>query len=70
MADVGTNPRISRFLISTSPLPHFDGKHCIFGKVCKGWATLSSVEKVPVGANWRPLREVKIMDCGKAKMVL
>ena len=50
----------SKFFLTLGPTPWLDGKHTIFGRVCEGMGVVQRLGSVPVGANDRPLADVKI----------
>lgn len=62
-ANAGPNTNKSQFFITYGKQPSLDGKYTIFGKVIDGAdTTLDSMEKVPVNAKHKPLREIKLLN--------
>jgi len=65
MANAGPNTNGSQFFITTVTTSWLDGKHVVFGKVVEGMEVVRAVESNKVGAQDRPVQEVKIADCGQ-----
>ena len=67
MANSGENTNGSQFFITFAKAAWLDGKHTVFGRVIKGFEHVKDIEKVETGANDKPLKEVKIVECGQIK---
>ena len=64
MANAGKNTNGSQFFITFKTTPHLNGKHTVFGRLIKGFSTLSAMENVST-TNDLPDTEVKIIECGQ-----
>ncbi|XP_021714467.1 peptidyl-prolyl cis-trans isomerase CYP65-like [Chenopodium quinoa] len=60
MANSGPHTNGSQFFIMYKSAKHLDYKHTVFGMVVGGMTTLTTLEKVPVDDEDRPLEEIKI----------
>ena len=65
MANAGPNTNGSQFFICYKDTPHLNGKHTIYGRVISGYTICEKAEQVEKGASDKPLKAVKIYDCGE-----
>lgn len=63
MANAGKNTNGSQFFVTTSCPAHLDGKHVVFGK-CLNYEVIEAIEANPCGGGDKPIKDVKIVDCG------
>merc|ERR1712129_303738 len=65
MANSGRNTNGSQFFIIFRPAHHLNGKHCVFGEMVEGEATLDAIEGVKTQSDDRPIAPIVISRCGQ-----
>lgn len=60
MANSGPNTNKQQFFITYAKQPHLNNVYSIVGKVIDGFEILDLMEKVPVDAKHRPLKDIVI----------
>jgi peptidyl-prolyl cis-trans isomerase-like protein 2 len=62
MANSGVNTNKSQFFITFAPSTNLDYKHCVFGRVVGGNASLDRMEAIDADKNDVPTSEIKILS--------
>merc|ERR1712014_526775 len=65
MANSGRDTNGSQFFILFKPAHHLNGKHCVFGEIVEGHATLDAIEGVKTQSDDRPIAPIVIARCGQ-----
>merc|ERR1719229_921221 len=65
MANSGRDTNGSQFFILFKPAHHLNGKHCVFGEMVEGHATLDAIEGVKTQSDDRPIAPIVIARCGQ-----
>lgn len=65
MANAGADTNGSQFFICFGPTSHLDDKHTIYGRVIHNYKFVELIENNKVGAQDKPLQQVRVVDCGE-----
>merc|ERR1712228_310238 len=65
MANSGKDTNDSQFFILFKPAHHLNGKHCVFGEIVEGHATLDAIEGVKCQSDDRPIAPVVMARTGQ-----
>lgn len=65
MANAGKNTNGSQFFITTVVTSWLNGGHVVFGEVVDGFDVVDAIEKTKTSAGDRPVKPIKIADCGE-----
>merc|ERR1712066_947420 len=65
MANSGKDTNGSQFFILFKPAHHLNGKHCIFGELVEGEATLDAIEGVKTQSDDKPIAPITVARCGQ-----
>merc|ERR1712060_544042 len=65
MANSGKDTNGSQFFILFKPAHHLNGKHCVFGEMVDGGATLDAIEGVKTLSDDRPIAPIVVARCGQ-----
>eukprot|EP00928_Gymnodinium_smaydae_P047832 TRINITY_DN31954_c0_g1_i1.p2 TRINITY_DN31954_c0_g1~~TRINITY_DN31954_c0_g1_i1.p2 ORF type:complete len:229 (+),score=63.78 TRINITY_DN31954_c0_g1_i1:139-825(+) len=65
MANSGQDTNGSQFFILFKPAHHLNGKHCVFGELVEGQATLDAIEGVKTQSDDKPIAPITVSRCGQ-----
>merc|ERR1712146_391594 len=65
MANSGRDTNGSQFFILFKPAHHLNGKHCVFGELVEGDATLDAIEGVKTQSDDKPIAPITVARCGQ-----
>ncbi|XP_063794752.1 peptidyl-prolyl cis-trans isomerase-like 1 [Pseudophryne corroboree] len=61
MANAGPDTNGSQFFLTLGPSPWLDGKHTIYGRVCRGMGCLNRLGMAETDSQDRPLDDLRIL---------
>mmetsp|Transcript_1608 Transcript_1608/g.3795 ORF Transcript_1608/g.3795 Transcript_1608/m.3795 type:complete len:229 (+) Transcript_1608:70-756(+) len=67
MANSGRDTNGSQFFILFKPAHHLNGKHCVFGELVEGQATLDAIEGVKTTSDDKPIAPITVARCGQVE---
>merc|ERR1740130_1846544 len=65
MANCGVDTNGSQFFILLNQAHHLNGKHCVFGEMVDGDATLDAIEGVKTQSDDKPIAPILAARCGQ-----
>merc|ERR1712217_1002870 len=65
MANCGVDTDGSQFFILVKAAHHLNGKHCVFGEMVDGDATLDAIEGVKTQSDDKPIAPILVARCGQ-----
>merc|ERR1719198_1328462 len=65
MANSGKDTNGSQFFILFKPAHHLNGKHCVFGEMVEGDATLDAIEGVNTTSDDKPMAPISVAKAGQ-----
>merc|ERR1719264_101084 len=65
MANSGRDTNGSQFFVLFKAAHHLNGKHCVFGEMVEGHATLDAVEGVKTQSDDKPIAPIVVARCGQ-----
>ena len=52
-------------MICLCPTSNFDNRHTVFARIINGYDIIEKTEKIKLDDEDRPVKQVKIVDCGE-----